>query len=115
MRRHFAGITGAVAAIGIAATAAAAPKTGCPDSRSGWTEISVAAAASTIWAGLLDQTAFPGGLPQFTEDEVRPRDRNGDGYLCLSIQLGAEANPRSHWFGVDFFSVIDNNANASNR
>ncbi|CAN5699194.1 hypothetical protein BH24ACI4_BH24ACI4_30830 [soil metagenome] len=113
-KRSFAAraVVGFVAAIAIAATAAAAPKNGCPDSRSGWIETSVEAAASVIWEGLLDQDAFPGGLSEFTE-VIRTRDRNGDGNVCLSIQ--AAANPRSHWFGVDFFTVIENNANASNR
>lgn len=98
----------------MSASATAAPKTGCGAEASGWSEQSVEAVAATIWEGLLDQSPWPDGLPQFTE-EIRGLDVNEEGNLCLKINWGEQANENSHWFGVEFFIVVDNNGNGSNR
>lgn len=71
------------------------------------------AAAATIWDGLLDQSPWA-GLAEFTE-EIRGLDANEEGNVCLKINWGEQANERSHWFGVEFFIVVDNNGNGSNR
>ena len=106
--------TALVVAVAWTATASAAPKTGCGAEASGWSEQSVEAAAATIWEGILDPTPFPGGLAEFTE-VVRGVDANGEGNICLRINWGDQPNENGHWFGVELFIAVDNNANGSNK
>lgn len=123
-RLRFGLITATVVVLlGMTSTSAvAAPKTGCPAERSGATEVSVETAGATIWAGLLDQSPWPGGESEFTE-LISGFDGNGDGVVCLTTRWGDQLNPNSHWYKVgvaltgsaaQLFTVHDNNANGSN-
>jgi hypothetical protein len=116
-------VGGAVALllVAMAAPVAAAPKSGCPATASGWAETSVGAATDRIWPGLLDPSAFPGG-PSDLEAVIAAEDRNDDGDVCLLVMWGEALNPRSHWYRVGIeilgspteqFFVHDNTANAA--
>lgn len=95
-----------------AAPAAAGVGTGCP-AAPGWEELTVEAAAATVWPALVDQSPWSDEA-DFRESAVRPYDRDGDGSICLRT-IWDDLNPQSHWAGVLTFIPRDNNSNASSR
>jgi hypothetical protein len=95
-----------------AGTATAAPKEGCSAASSGWGEMTVEIAASTIWDSILDKSPFPNGIPDL-EAALGGLDRNGDGDLCLKRIWGADLNPKSNWYGTIANYLRDNTAAAT--
>jgi hypothetical protein len=95
-----------------AGTATAAPKEGCSAASSGWGEMTVEIAASTIWDSILDMSPFPNGIPDL-EAALGGLDRNGDGDLCLKRIWGADLNPKSNWYGTIANYLRDNTAAAT--
>jgi hypothetical protein len=61
-------------------------------------------AAQRVWDAMLDESAFPGGLAEFTE-VVGTYDRNGDGVICLKVMWGEDLNPNSHWYAVGLEAI----------
>ena len=97
-----------VTALAAPATAAAAPKAGCPVSASGWEESSVQQLAADFFPHLL-----PGQFANVGElaGALAAYDANGDGMLCAKWMWDEELNPNANWYGVVQLLPRDNNAN----
>ena len=109
------------AAAALAAGASAAPKSGCPATQSGWSEVSVGYAAERIWPGILDTSPWHDDFDTFLAF-VATYDRNDDDDVCLLVMWGEDLNPNSHWYKVGMellgspteqYFVHENTANAA--
>ena len=107
-------------AAAVAMPAAAAQKTGCGGPGSGWTSISVDAAAAAMWPTLLDPSIF--GSEAGLAEAIAGEDANGDDTVCLKQIWGDHLNPNSNWYIIGVAAIgsptvastiHDNNANGS--
>lgn len=89
----------------LAAPALAAPVAGCASAAAGWNLRSVEQVTRAITGP--DNAAYAGLLPV-----IEGLDRNDDGSLCLAMRWGQHLNPKSHWYPLDLFIVVDNVARA---
>jgi hypothetical protein len=86
------------------ATASAAPKQRCPANDSGFVLGTVSYVVDTIYPQLV---GYPGTIEDFTM-VIEGDDVDGNGMLCMKTKTFD--TPTSHWFGVPFFVVVDDNA-----